>query len=218
MDELEKIQSFLDRVTPLINESSRLEHRLEDGDQWHPKKLDLISSFQLPEEDKDYLFKLIEDRHGQGGYFNAPPALELTNLVDDEIKKKEKVLADVEARLQTFRLLEAFGESGPQFILQTSIILQTNPTCKNMEIWTSVALITSFVSLLATMMTTFLKMPHLTETDRTGPFQTSKNLLIVGPVMILIATPRLLVLSIFFASVKYWVCGGILFFSIGLLM
>ena len=94
--------------------------------------------------------------------------------------------------------------------IHTYIPSSMHSSFKHLETWTLLTIATSIVSLLITMTTTFSNMPHLTEKGLVLPFQHWKNHLIVGPVMAILVTPRLLILSIFFATIRYMPCAVII--------
>ena len=76
-----------------------------------------------------------------------------------------------------------------------------------MEILT---LSTSFLSVIYTVTTTFLKMPFIIDGEKKAPYICWKNYLIVGPLMLSIVMPRLMVLTVLFASFSGTVCFGII--------
>ena len=60
--------------------------------------------------------------------FNGQPSVKLKALTDAHQMEKEVDLARVKSEIQEFKIFEAFGESAPQFILQSCAILHKNPT------------------------------------------------------------------------------------------
>ena len=72
-------------------------------------------------EDEDKLKKLFDDKHGF--CFNGQASKELKKLIIEKQMEKEEELSNVKSKIQEFKILEAFGESAPQFILQACAIL-----------------------------------------------------------------------------------------------
>ena len=204
INELEKARQFQTRVKPLIKQSKSM----EENNEWSPAGLKQVASLKPETWEKDFieLSRLIKKKHGQVGHFNGIASLELFKLVEDDVIEKEKVLGEANATIQYFRIMEAFFESAPQFILQSCAIIQRDPLFKDLDNWMSLTLTTSFFSVLMTMITVFLQMPHLIDDKKVAPFQCVKNYLVVGPVMFFVVTPRLLILSIFFATIRYGPC------------
>lgn len=236
IDKLKEQQEFQKRMTALLRESKSL----EKNDEWNPRKLEQQTSFHAERKDLENLSQLIKKKHGQDGYFNGSASLEILKLVDDEIKRKQKDLGKANAEIRYFRTMEAFLESAPQFILQSCAVIRSDPTFKNIPVWSILTIVTSYASLM-TMIKVFLQMPHLIistpehkttnidnvepeiEEEEEGkeyvlygshnyvaPFRCWKNYLIVVPVMTLIVTPRMLILSIYFATIRYGFCIAIL--------
>ena len=100
-------------------------------------------------------------------------------------------------KIQEFKIFEAFGESAPQFILQASIILNAHPTMafSNLELREILTLSSSFISVIWTVSSTFLKLPFIVNGKKEAPFNCWKNYLFVGPLVLLIVTPRLMALA-----------------------
>ena len=80
-----------------------------------------IEDDSLSLEDREKLKLIFEEKLTQDNstslYCNASNLLK--GLVIDNMKTYEKYLGQVEARIQEFKMMEAFLESFPQFILQT---------------------------------------------------------------------------------------------------
>ena len=135
--------------------------------------------------------------------------LNFDNLPDDiqtELRKKckehreaklqyTKLLAD----LQTQKLFEGFGESAPEAVLQISIVL-VKGRCSQTVL---MSILTSFVSLSKCAMGTYLTMPTKGKEVKETSWKT--KLFFALPSMIVIATPRLVSLSILTSYVKEWV-------------
>ena len=162
IDKLKKHQAFQKRVISLLSKSKSL----EKNDEWNPRKLEQQISFQGERQDLENLFQLIKRKHGQDGYFNGSASLEILKLVDDETKSKQKDLGRANAEIRYFRMMEAFFESAPQFILQSCAVIRSDPTFKNVPLWSILTIVTSYASLM-TMIKVFLQMPHLIITNRT---------------------------------------------------
>ena len=242
IDNLQIQQDFQNRIKSHIRKSKSF----EDIDEWNPRKLEQQTSFDIDKQDSEKLFELIKRQHGQDGYFNGSASLEILKLVDDETKSKQKDLGEANAEIRYFRIMEAYLESAPQFILQSCAVIRSDPTFKNVPLWSVLTIVTSYASLM-TMIKVFLQMPHLIIANKTPeqktsqiktninivepdmeeeeenneyvlfrnlrylpPFKCWKNYLIVVPIMILIVTPRMLVLSIYFATIRYGFCIAIL--------
>ena len=241
IDNLQIQQDFQNRMKSHIRKSKSF----EDIDEWNPRKLEQQTSFDIEKQDSEKLFELIKRHHGQDGYFNGSASLEILKLIDDETKSKQKDLGKANAKIRYFRTMEAFLESAPQFILQSCAVIRSDPTFKNVPLWSVLTIVTSYASLM-TMIKVFLQMPHLIIADKTPeqktsriktninnvepnieeeednkyvlfrslrylpPFRCWKNYLIVVPIMTLIVTPRMLVLSIYFATIRYGFCIAIL--------
>ena len=66
-------------------------------------------------------------------------------------------------------------------------------------------ILTSIVSVIVTVTNTFLKMPHIYNEQTVPNTPYWNNYLVVGPLMLLVVTPRLILISIFFACCRYGV-------------
>ena len=135
--------------------------------------------------------------------------LDFDKLPDDiqtELRKKckehreaklqyTKLLAD----LQTQKLFEGFGESAPEAVLQIYIVL-VKGRCSQTVL---MSILTSFVSLSKCAMGTYLTMPTKGKEVKETSWKT--KLFFALPSMIVIATPRLVSLSILTSYVKEWV-------------
>ena len=159
INELEEARKFQRRVKPLIKESKSM----EDNNEWSPARLKHVASLKIDEKDFKELSRLIEKKYGQVGYFNGIASLTLFKLIDDEVDSCKKDFGETHISFQMFRMHEAFLESAPQFILQTCAVIQRNPTFDKIEKWALFTIITSIVSLIITMTTTFSNMPYLTK-------------------------------------------------------
>ena len=162
IDKLKEQQEFQKRVISLLRKSKSL----EKNDEWNPRKLEQQTSFHGERQDLENLFQLIKRKHGQDGYFNGIASLEILKLVDDETKSKQKDLGKANSEIRYFRMMEAFFESAPQFILQSCAVIRSDPTFKNVPIWSILTIVTSYASLM-TIIKVFLQMPHLIIANRT---------------------------------------------------
>ena len=156
-------------------------------------------------EDENKLKKLFDDKHGF--CFNGQASKELKKLIIEKQMEKEEELSNVKSKIQEFKILEAFGESAPQFILQACAILnrlitekidQTEITSLEIlklmltEVTTTeiLTLTSSYLSVITTVVMAFQKMPFFIDGKKEAPYNCWKNYLIVLPAMILIVTPR----------------------------
>ena len=162
IDKLKEQQEFQKRVISLLRKSKSL----EKNDEWNPRKLEQQTSFHGERQDLENLFQLIKRKHGQDGYFNGIASLEILKLVDDETKSKQKDLGKANSEIRYFRMMEAFFESAPQFILQSCAVIRSDPTFKNVPLWSILTIVTSYASLM-TIIKVFLQMPHLIIANRT---------------------------------------------------
>ena len=103
------------------------------------------------------------------------------------------------ANLQTQKLFEGFGESAPEAVLQIYIVLVKGRCSKTVLM----SIITSFISLSKCAMGTYLTMPTKGKDVKEASWKT--KLFFVLPSMIMIATPRILSLSILTSYLKEWI-------------
>ena len=96
-------------------------------------------------------------------------------------------------------------ESLPQFVLQTCASIHSDPSFLSIfgNKWLTLTILTSLVSVIVTVTNTFLKMPHVHNEQKVPNTPYWKNYLIVGPLMLLVVTPRLILISIFNAYVRH---------------
>ena len=166
-------------------------------------------------EDEELLKTLYEEKY-HASCFNGQASVTLTALIKAEQMKQEDELAKFKSEIQEFKIFEAFGESAPQFILQASIILNAHPTLalSNLELREILTLSSSFISVIWTVSSTFLKLPFIVDGKKEAPFNCWKNYLFVGPLVFLIVTPRLVAFTMFFASFKDPLCLAIIAVSV----
>ena len=144
--------------------------------------------------------------------FNGQGTEILTALIKADQMEKADDMAKVKSETQEFKIFEAIGESAPQFILQASIIINAHPTMaySNLELREILTLSSSFISVIWTVCSTFLKLPFIVNGKKEAPFNCWKNYLFVGPLVFFIVAPRLMALSMLFASFKGLICLGII--------
>ena len=204
--EKEKVDNFSSKIKKWIENCVPL---LID-EEWTWARLKQNFTGRVSTEDEELLKALFEQKYYV--CFNGQASVALLALIKKEQMDKEDNLAIVKSEIQEFKIFEAFGESAPQFILQASIILNANPTFafSNLELREILTLSSSFISVIWTVSSTFLKLPFIVNGKKEAPFNCWKNYLIVGPLVFLIVTPRLMALSMLFASFKGLICLGII--------
>ena len=129
----------------------------------------------------------------------------LKRLVIHEKKSKANELGNLQSKIQEFKLMESYLESLPQFILQTSITIHSDASFQTITDNTllMITICTSLFSVIVTVTGTFLKMPHIYEEKKVISTPYWKNYLVVGCLMLLLVTPRLVLLSVFFGCCRY---------------
>ena len=124
---------------------------------------------------------------------------DLSQLINDDKSKDVKM-----SEMAEFSFYQSIGESAPQFILQVSILLYENEF--NGGFWTYWMLMKigiSAFSIVWGLCNTYLSLPTFSEDgQRITPFQTMKNLVVVLPSMLFIATPKFIVLILIFGSIR----------------
>ena len=168
----------------------------------------------LTEAESKRLKCLFEER--DASLMNRAASRLLKKIVIDEQKKKTNELGYIEASIQEFKMMEAFLESFPQFVLQTCATINRDPTFESVleSNQLKLTLLTSLVSVIASVTTTFMKMPHISNEQKVPISQYWKNYLMVGFLMLLMVTPRLVVISIYFASCRHGI--SVVFITIAL--
>ena len=204
--EKEKIDNFAMRMNKWIEGCESL---LQDEEwTWAQIKQNFDERVLIEDE------KMLEDLYKQKVYvcLNGQASVALLALIKKEQMEKEDDLAKVKSKIQEFKIFEAFGESAPQFILQASILLNAHPTLalSNLDLIQIVTLSSSFISVIWTVSSTFLKLPFIVNGKKEAPFNCWKNYLFVGPLVLFIVTPRLMALSMLFASFKGLICLAII--------
>ena len=204
--EKEKVDNFASRMNEWIKGSGSL---LID-EEWTWPKIKQNFEGRVSIEDEELLKALYKQKYYV--CFNGEASVILKALIKAEQMEKEDEVAKVKSKIQEFKIFEAFGESAPQFILQASIILNADPTMafSNLELIEILTLSSSFISVIWTVSSTFLKLPFIVNGKKEAPFNCWKNYLFVGPLVLLMVTPRLMALSMLFASFKGPICLGII--------
>ena len=107
------------------------------------------------------------------------------------------------------KMFEMYGENAPQFLLQLAILLKENGELEPQQIFklvfTNQAILTSFLSLLKRSVSVYLQLAPRQKSgekqhDRYVPYTNWKNSLIVGLLMLLTVTARVLSLAVYFGS------------------
>ena len=102
-----------------------------------------------------------------------------------------------------------YGENAPQFILQLAILLKENAKLEPQEIliliFKNQAILTSLLSLLKRSVSIYLELAPRQKSgqkqnDWYVPYTNWKNSLIVGSMILLTVTPRVLSLAVYFGS------------------
>ena len=171
----------------------------------------------------------ITERHRQIGFMRSK-ALEAKIMAEDHIRAKAEVEKDMEAsksELQEFRIYEAFGESLPQFVLQLSILLKRSQRedFKAMwnaldelllDPWSKATLLSSFLSMVLTVTNMTMTLPVFYKGHKKLLKQDSFiKFAYVLPLTMLVVTPRMVALSVFFSSfgTEGWYILVLLFIS-----
>ena len=114
----------------------------------------------------------------------------------------------------------AFLESFPQFVLQTCASIHSHsivdPSFQTMlgKKQLMLTLMSSLFSVVNTVISAFVKMPHVYEEEKMPISRYWKNYLVVGPLMLILVTPRLIVISCFFACIRYGNCVAIMMIAL----
>ena len=102
-------------------------------------------------------------------------------------------------------------------MLQTCASIHSDPSFLSIfgDKWlTTLTILTSLVSVIVTVTNTFLKMPHVYNEKKVPNTPYWKNYLVVGPLMLLVVTPRLILISIFFACCRYGVSVALIMIAL----
>ena len=137
----------------------------------------------------------------------------IKNGFDFQRRKLKNELAEAETKLQQFRLTETIFESIPQFVLQLTIYLQKDPNLANIKSISFLDVMqisTSYLSTIVVLTSTLLNMPYFSIDDSSlkakmeTQFKSWKNWVLVVPIMMISATPRLALFV-----VNFTICRGI---------
>merc|ERR1711971_1380813 len=100
-----------------------------------------------------------------------------------------------------------YGENAPQFVLQVAILLKKSGEPQEIlkQIFTNQAILTSLLSLLKRSVSIYLELaPRQKSGEKQHggyvPYTNWKNSLIVGSMILLTVTPRVLSLAVYFGS------------------
>ena len=141
----------------------------------------------------------------------------LKKLVINEKKKKANELANIEAKIQEFKMMEAFLESFPQFVLQTCATINTDTSFQSIlgSTQLKLTLLSSLVSVVSSVTAAFMKMPHIANEQKVPISKYWKNFLLVGFLMLLMVTPRLVLISVYFACCRHGISVAFLAIALG---
>ena len=196
---VEKVDGFAFRIDEWIKNCEAL----KENDEWGWERIKVTFSGKILNDDADIL-KEIFTKRCPDRCFNGVASEKLEEMIDAEKIELRSNLAEVNSRIKEFKVLEAFGESAPQFVLQACIIIHKKGDFipSNLEPFQILTLISSYLSVIYTVTTTFLKMPFIIDGRREAPFSCLKNYLIVIPLMTSVVTQRLISLTMLFASFR----------------
>ena len=199
----EEVDNFAERMNAWIDENWST---FREDEEWPWGNIEKKFTEKISNDDKKHLEELYRQKYYE--CFNGQASVRLKALIKAEQMEKEANLARVKSEIQEFKIFEAFGESAPQFILQACAVLHQHPTLDFSELSTReiLTLSSSFVSVIWTVSSTFLKLSFIIDGKKEAPFNNSKNYLIVGPLVLLIVTPRLLALTMLYASFRGLFC------------
>ena len=94
---------------------------LDQRKLWDKYSVSVVLEDYLSGLEVEKLQKLILLNHDNiKGSFTGSASNELKEVISIEEKKSDKVLAEINMKVQEFKVLETFGESCLQFVLQTS--------------------------------------------------------------------------------------------------
>jgi hypothetical protein len=120
----------------------------------------------------------------------------ITNL-EKKVRETKKSVARVQEKFQQTKILEAYGESGPQFCLQLAIMIQIAHISP-----LQIASVTiSIISFTLAASNVYSQMP--TKYSEI-PYQDWKNNLYIVPAMFFSVLPRLISLSLLMAYLRHW--------------
>jgi hypothetical protein len=119
------------------------------------------------------------------------------NTLEQEVNSCKQVVSTIQCKFQETKLLEAFGESAPQFALQVAIMIKLG----HISPFQFFTVSTSIFSCTLAASNVFLKMPSKLNDI---PHQNWRNLVLVLPAMLSNSLPRLLSISLIVAYMGPW--------------
>ena len=170
----------------------------------------------LTKEHQEMLKDLFVKDHGEQVSFNCVSSTALKKLLLNEKKSKENELGNIEVRIQQFKMKEAFLESFPQFILQTCATFRSDPSFDMLQsdLALKLTLLSSLISVVSAVTSAYMNMPVFVDGEKVLTIKYWKNLLLVGILMLIMVTPRLVIISIFFACCRYQNSALVLFIAL----
>ena len=160
------------------------------------------------------IIQLWKSKHENDSYLgNAKHELE--NI----IKESENIHLINESKntsnIQAFMIYEAFGESAPQFILQIAILIYENQEISYLRWFT---IVTSILSVLVAISSEYLSMPivNLEDGEEKVCFSSWKNKIVTIIPILVVITPKFLVLVVFFGICRGWFCFGVTIAAFGI--
>ena len=120
-----------------------------------------MNTDDLTESEIEKVRVLFEEMNGSLTNYVASSFLK--KLVINEKRKKANELGNIEAKIQEFKMMEAFLESFPQFVLQTCATINTDTSFQSIlgSTQLKLTLLSSLVSVVSSVTAAFMKMPHI---------------------------------------------------------
>ena len=136
---------------------------LDQRKLWDKYSVSVVLEDYLSGLEVEKLQKLILLNHDNiKGSFTGSASNELKEVISNEEKKSDKVLAEINMKVQEFKVLETFGESCLQFVLQTCAVLYNDPTLsQELSTIQILTIVSSFLSVVLTLTTVFQQMPYV---------------------------------------------------------
>ena len=186
-----------------------------------------FSEMNLSEESSKMLEKLWKSTHKET--FEGALSDEISKLIEDSKQELKKEMSLLDSKVSATKMIEIFCESGPQFVLQLSILIRkstgpsedafgnlivNNPGSAAIKI---LALSTSFASLLNGSFGVFKSLPYVKVGQEipTMPQYGWRSYLVVLPCLTITIGSRMSTLSIFFGTCQP-LPGAITFLIFGL--
>ena len=219
-------------ILSIFNHEKKVrEWELKAQQQQRLRQAYLQKKSEMEKQDNELLD--ITERGRQIGVLKAR-AHEAKINTEDHIRAKAEVEMKMEAsksELQEFRIYEAYGESLPQFVLQLSILLKRSQRENYgdmvdaldqllLDPWSKATLVSSFLSMVLTVTNMTMTLPVFYKGQKHLLLQDSfMKFFKVLPLTMLVVTPRMVALSVFFSSfgTEGWyimVVIGILFLAV----